>query len=56
MKKRRMSEILPVKGWFRKMLRIMRLSLLLICWGFISVSASTYSQNTRWMLNWKMPA
>ena len=47
MKKRRMSEILPVKGWFRKMLRIMRLSLLLICWGFISVSASTYSQNTR---------
>ncbi len=42
-----MSGVLPVKGWFRKMLLIMRLSLLFICWSLIQVSASTYSQNTR---------
>lgn len=42
-----MYGVLPVKGWFRKMLLIMRLSLLFICWSLIQVSASTYSQNTR---------
>ncbi|HBL77088.1 MAG: hypothetical protein A2W90_19045 [Bacteroidetes bacterium GWF2_42_66] len=47
MKKKRMYGILPVKGCIRKLLRIMRLSLFLICWSLIQVSASTYSQNTR---------